>query len=48
MCNRTPEIRKLLGLSDENEVYAGLTLGYPKYKYQRTIPRKLAEVRYLN
>ena len=49
-CNspRVPEIRKLLNLPDDREVYASLTLGYPKYKFRRIAPRKLAEVRYLS
>jgi nitroreductase/NAD-dependent dihydropyrimidine dehydrogenase PreA subunit len=46
-CNRVPEIRRLLGLPEDREVYASLTLGYPKYKFKRIIPRRLAEVRYL-
>ncbi len=46
-CNRVPEIRSLLGLGDDREVYASLTFGYPKYQFQRTPRRKLAEVRYL-
>ena len=47
-CNRVPEIRKLLGLPDNREVYASITMGYSKYQFKRTVPRKLAEVRYLN
>ena len=47
MCNRVKKIRNLIGLAEEREVYAGLTLGYPKFKFERTIPRKLAEVNYL-
>ena len=46
-CNRVPEIRKLLGLPDDREVYAGITMGYSKYQFKRIPPRKLAEVRYL-
>lgn len=46
-CNRVPEIRELLGLSDEREVYASITMGYPKYEFKKIPPRKLAEVRYL-
>jgi len=46
-CNRVPEIRKLLDLPKDREVYASITLGYPKFKFKRTIPRRLAEVRYL-
>ena len=46
-CNRAPDIRRLLDLPEDREVYASLTLGYPKYKFKRIIPRRLAEVRYL-
>jgi nitroreductase len=47
-CNRVLEIRELLGLPDEREVYASVTLGYPRYRYKRVPPRKLADVRYLD
>ena len=47
MCNRVAEIRNLLGLPDNREVHASITMGYPKYEFIRVIPRKLAEVRYL-
>ena len=47
-CNTSREIREFLGLSDEREVHASLTLGFPKYKFKRTIPRQLADVRYLS
>jgi nitroreductase/NAD-dependent dihydropyrimidine dehydrogenase PreA subunit len=46
-CNRVPEIRKLLDLPDDREVYASITMGYSKYQFKRIVPRKLAEVRYL-
>jgi nitroreductase/NAD-dependent dihydropyrimidine dehydrogenase PreA subunit len=46
-CNKVPEIRKLLGLPADREIYAGITMGYPKYQFKRIAPRKLAEVRYL-
>ena len=46
-CNRSPEIRNLLGLPDDREVYASITAGYSKYPFKRTPPRELAEVRYL-
>jgi nitroreductase len=46
-CNRVPEIRSLLGLPDDREVYASITMGYSKYQFKRIPPRKLAEVRYL-
>lgn len=48
-CNHpsAPEIRKLLKLPEDREIYASITMGYPKYKFDRIAPRKLAEVRYL-
>jgi len=46
-CNRVPEIRKLLDIPDDREVYASVTMGYPKYDFKRIPPRKLAEVRYI-
>jgi nitroreductase/NAD-dependent dihydropyrimidine dehydrogenase PreA subunit len=47
-CNRAPNIRKLLELPDDREVYASITMGYPKYKFNYIPPRNLAEVRHLN
>ncbi len=47
VCNRVREIRELLGLPDDREVYASVTMGFPKYKFKRIPPRKLAEVRYI-
>ncbi len=47
-CNRVPGIRKLLDLPEDREVYASITLGYPRYRFKKTIPRRLAQVRYLN
>jgi len=47
ICNRVPKIKDLLDLSDDREVHASITMGYSKYDFKRVIPRKLAEVRYL-
>ena len=38
VCNRTPEIRKLLGLPEEREFYSSLTLGFPNCKFHKTVP----------
>jgi len=46
-CNQDAEVKKILSLPEECEVYASITAGYPKYKFQRSIPRQLAAVRYL-
>ena len=48
VCNRVPEVRRLLDLPPDREVQASVTLGYPKYEFQRTPPRRMAEVRYLS
>jgi ferredoxin len=47
-CNRSKKIREFLGLPMDREFYSSLTLGLPKYKFRKSIPKKLAEVRYLN
>jgi len=47
-CNEDPKIRKLLDLPKDREIYASMTMGYPKYNFKQSIPRKLAEVRYLD
>jgi len=46
-CNRVSEIRKLLDLPDDREVYASITMGFPKYQFKRIPPRKLADARYI-
>lgn len=47
-CNQNKEILNFLGVPEGREVYSSLTLGYSKFKYQKVIPRKLAEARYLD
>ena len=47
-CNQSWEIRDMLGLPPGREVMVSLTLGYPKYKYLKTIPRELASLKYLD
>lgn len=47
MCNRNEEIRDLINLPENREIYSALTLGFPKYKFRQSISRDLAEVHYL-
>ncbi len=42
-----PKIKKILGLPEDHEVYASITMGYPKYQFKRIIPRQLAAVKYI-
>lgn len=44
---RNKELRKLFSIPDNNEVVASMILGFPKYKYQRTIKRKLKGVTWI-
>lgn len=48
-CNspQAPEIRTLLGLPTDRAVFASLTMGFPKYTFERKIPKELADIRYL-
>lgn len=48
VCNQSKEIRKLLGLAEDREIYSSVTVGFPKHKYRKIIPKRLAEVRYMN
>ena len=47
-CNRVPEIRKLLDLPEDREVYSSITMGYSKYQFKQMPQRKLAEFRYVD
>lgn len=46
-CNRSHKARELLKLPKDREIYASITLGYPKYKFKRSIPREFVDVQYL-
>ncbi len=45
--NRSPELRKMYNIPDEQDVITTMIIGYPKYKYRRGIKRKLKEVKWL-
>lgn len=47
-CNRSKKIREFLSLDKDREFYSSITLGLPKYKYRKVVPKSLAEIRYLN
>lgn len=42
-----PHIKKFLSVPLKNTVQAAVIMGYPKYKYKRTVPRKAAGVKWL-
>lgn len=41
------KIKELLGMKDDEEFILSFVLGYPKVKYERTVNRKKADVRYI-
>ncbi len=47
MCKRDRKLRRLLGLTKDEQVHACVTLGYPVVRFLRVIPRRCSEVRYL-
>lgn len=45
--NKKKELRKMFGLTDNQDVIASIILGYPKYKFQRGIKRQIRNVRWI-
>jgi len=45
--NKKPELRELFGLPRNHDVIASVILGFPKFKYQRSIRRQLKSVHWL-
>jgi hypothetical protein len=41
------EIRKHFGIPEENEAVIALIVGYPKYKYAKTVVRPKNKVKWL-
>ncbi|HCS11670.1 MAG TPA: hypothetical protein DIV40_09465 [Clostridiales bacterium] len=41
------EIKKLIGMKDNEELILSFVLGYPDVEYQRTVNRKPADVRFV-
>lgn len=45
-CNRDPRLKDLTGVPIHEEIYATIVLGFPKFRYLRTAPRKSPNVNY--
>jgi nitroreductase/NAD-dependent dihydropyrimidine dehydrogenase PreA subunit len=45
--NKDPELRKLFGITHNQEVVTSIILGFPRYKYRRGIKRNLKDVRWI-
>jgi nitroreductase/NAD-dependent dihydropyrimidine dehydrogenase PreA subunit len=46
--NKDDELRRLFCIPDNHEIITSIIIGYPKYKYQRGIKRRLKSVKWLN
>lgn len=46
-CQDNKEILDFLGIRDSKEIISCLVIGYPDVKYQRTVPRKKADVKWI-
>jgi len=44
---KTPYLKQLFQIPEENEVVASMILGYPKYKYKRAIQRQLKSITWI-
>jgi NAD-dependent dihydropyrimidine dehydrogenase PreA subunit/nitroreductase len=44
---RTPYLKQLFQIPEENEVVASMILGYPKFKYKRAIQRELKSITWI-
>jgi len=44
---RTPYLKQLFQIPEENEVVASMILGYPKHKYKRAIQRQLKSITWI-
>lgn len=44
---RTPFLKQLFKIPEENEVVASVILGYPKFRYKRAIQRKLKNITWI-
>ncbi len=45
--NRSPILREYLALPPERNVFAGLSIGFPKFKLKKTVRRNLSEIRFI-
>lgn len=45
--NRVKEVRDIFQIPDENEAVMSVIIGYPKYKYRRTIKRKNRNIKWI-
>lgn len=45
--NNSSELKQFLGLEADQDVTASMIVGYPRYRFQRSIRRDLAEVRWV-
>jgi hypothetical protein len=42
--NKVEEVKAIFQIPEENEAVISVIIGYPKYKYRRTIKRKIPKI----
>ena len=45
--NKVPELKEIFQIPEENEAIMSVIIGYPKYKYKRTIQRKKQKIKWI-
>jgi nitroreductase len=45
--NRSDALRDMLSIPKHNESHTAVTVGFPKYKWKRSVPHRLAEVKFI-
>ena len=45
--NKVPEVRKIFSIPENHEAIISLTIGYPKYKYKKTLKREQKSIHWI-
>jgi len=45
--NKVPEVRKIFSIPENHEAIISLTIGYPKYKYRKTVKREQKRIHWI-
>jgi hypothetical protein len=46
--NKVKELRDIFRIPEENEAVMSVIMGYPKFKYKRTIKRKVQKIEWID
>jgi hypothetical protein len=45
--NRGKEIKQFVGMPADHKVFSSIIVGYPKFKYARSVPKNPPKVKYV-